>query len=312
MQISVYFSQKSKFFSNLMLNNRQPRKRENKKFTLIIVPGDDTDHPKSYVLGKFGLITISISIFLLMLLIAFFILVYTPVGQLFPITNIELENKYNKQIVQVQEKLNKLINEIVILRQYNVQLRKALGERVDGLDTSTTSIPNKSLIASDLRKQNNSNIEIEAFESKNENFAGNKTKILQSNFSVLEIELPLTKPTLGLITRDFAPEDGHLGIDISGKIGTLIYTPAPGTVIFSNWTYNYGYTLIIAHGSGYRTVYKHTQQLLKFEGEFVRRGDPIAIMGNTGTESSGPHLHFEIWKDGNPLNPKNYLLNINN
>ncbi len=295
-----------------MLNKKNSRKREKKKFTVIIVPGDESDRTKSYIFGKLGLILIFLIAFLLIFSITFFILIYTPVGQLFPIANVELENKYNKQIVQVQEKLNKLINEIILLRQYNIQLRKALGEKVDELDTLTPRISSKAIIASDLQKQIDTNIEIEAFDSKSNDNRKNNERIRQPYFSIIEVELPLTRPAFGIVTRNFNPQDGHLGIDISGKIGTMIYAPAPGTVIFANWTFNYGYTMIIAHSSGYRTVYKHNQHLLKSEGEFVKRGDPIAVMGNTGTESTGPHLHFEVWKDGNPLDPEKFLLNINN
>jgi murein DD-endopeptidase MepM/ murein hydrolase activator NlpD len=80
-----------------------------------------------------------------------------------------------------------------------------------------------------------------------------------------------------------------------------------GTVIFSNWTLETGYTIVIQHQENIISVYKHNSALLKKEGDFVKAGDPIAIIGQTGELATGPHLHFEIWSDGTPVNPKDYI-----
>jgi murein DD-endopeptidase MepM/ murein hydrolase activator NlpD len=79
-------------------------------------------------------------------------------------------------------------------------------------------------------------------------------------------------------------------------------------VIFSGWTYDDGYMIMIGHGSGYQTSYKHNEALLKEIGARVRRGEPIALLGSSGRTSSGPHLHFEVWKDAVPQDPKDYIL----
>jgi len=77
--------------------------------------------------------------------------------------------------------------------------------------------------------------------------------------------------------------------------------------MFANWTYDYGYLIILDHGGGLLSYYGHNQRLLKSERSYVGRGEPIAMLGNSG-KSSGPHLHFEIRKDGRPVDPKDYLL----
>jgi len=117
-----------------------------------------------------------------------------------------------------------------------------------------------------------------------------------------------TKPLIGYISRGFEPSKGHNGIDIVANIGTPVYAAGAGYVVFSDFTNSSGYSLIIAHSSGFLTFYKHCSRLLKKEREFVFANDLVALSGNTGEETSGPHLHFEIWKDGKPVDPNKYLL----
>jgi murein DD-endopeptidase MepM/ murein hydrolase activator NlpD len=123
------------------------------------------------------------------------------------------------------------------------------------------------------------------------------------------IEFPLTQPTLGFVTRKIDPEAGHFGMDIAGKIGAPVVAAADGIVVFADWSYEYGFMMILSHADGYTTVYKHAQSLLKTVGSSVKRGEMIALLGNTGSTSSGPHLHFELWRDGVPMDPEQYLLN---
>ena len=122
------------------------------------------------------------------------------------------------------------------------------------------------------------------------------------------MNFPLMMPADGFVTRQFDQEEFHYGVDFAGKQGTPIMAAASGTVVFAGWTYDDGYMMIIAHGGGFVTVYKHNKALFKDSGMNVKRGETIALLGNTGRTSSGPHLHFEVWKDGNVLNPSNYLL----
>ena len=124
--------------------------------------------------------------------------------------------------------------------------------------------------------------------------------------------LPNLLPVEGFMTQDFWVDEwiglrSHTGIDIVAKTGTVIRAAGAGNVLFANWTYDYGYLLILDHGGGLMSYYGHNQRLLKSERSHVGRGEPIALLGNSG-KSSGPHLHFEIRKDGRPVDPKNYLL----
>jgi len=114
-------------------------------------------------------------------------------------------------------------------------------------------------------------------------------------------------PLKGIITNEFDPAQKHYGVDIVSKQNEAVKSVLDGTVIFSNWTLETGYVVIIQHSQNIISVYKHNSVILKKAGEYVRAGEPIAIVGETGELITGPHLHFELWNDGTPVNPKDYI-----
>jgi murein DD-endopeptidase MepM/ murein hydrolase activator NlpD len=114
-------------------------------------------------------------------------------------------------------------------------------------------------------------------------------------------------PMKGVITNEFNPAGKHFGVDLVAKQDEAIKAVLDGTVILSDWTLETGYVIVLQHKQNLISVYKHNSALLKKCGEFVKAGDPIAIIGETGELTSGPHLHFELWNDGNPVDPKEYI-----
>ena len=116
------------------------------------------------------------------------------------------------------------------------------------------------------------------------------------------------RPSSGLIINDFSPSEGHFGIDFAVQTGTAIFAAQGGLVIFSDFTIDDGHKIMIQHSGGFITVYKHCKTLLKRERDIVVQGELVALSGNTGKNTTGPHLHFEIWKDGKPQNPKEFFI----
>jgi len=127
-------------------------------------------------------------------------------------------------------------------------------------------------------------------------------------------DLPTYLPIKGFVNSGYKVREGlfsqdHLGIDLSSIDDRVVKAAGRGYVIFSDWTYRYGNTIIIDHGNGYLTVYGHNEQNLVSQRQVVDRAEPIAVMGNTGI-SDGAHLHFEIWHKGVPLDPATFITEL--
>lgn len=114
-------------------------------------------------------------------------------------------------------------------------------------------------------------------------------------------------PVEGIITQGFDEKNRHYGTDIVAKANANVAAVLDGVVVFTDWTVKTGYVIQIQHANNLLSVYKHNSTLLKQQGDYVRAGEVIAVVGNTGEESSGPHLHFELWRAGNPLNPEDFI-----
>jgi murein DD-endopeptidase MepM/ murein hydrolase activator NlpD len=110
-------------------------------------------------------------------------------------------------------------------------------------------------------------------------------------------------PLRGIVTSKFDPKNKHYGVDIVSVQNEAIKAALDGVIVFTGWTLETGYTICIQHEYDLISVYKHNSALLKEQGSFVKAGDPIAIIGSTGEFSSGPHLHFELWYNGVPIDP---------
>ena len=113
-------------------------------------------------------------------------------------------------------------------------------------------------------------------------------------------------PVEGIVTQSFDEKKRHYGTDIVAKANAKVAAVLDGVVIFTDWTVKTGYVIQVQHTNDLISVYKHNSILLKKQGDYVRAGEVLGVVGNTGEESSGPHLH-ELWRAGNPLNPENFI-----
>ena len=111
----------------------------------------------------------------------------------------------------------------------------------------------------------------------------------------------------GSISEGFDAKKNHLAVDIVAKKNSAVKATADGTVIFSGWTTETGYVIILKHAYDYISVYKHNGNLLKEQGDFVKSGEVIASVGSSGELTTGPHLHFELWSGGYAINPINLI-----
>ncbi len=115
-------------------------------------------------------------------------------------------------------------------------------------------------------------------------------------------------PLKGIITAPFNSSDEHYGIDVVSKENEPIKATLDGTVLYTGWSVETGYVIQIQHTNNMVSIYKHNSSLLKKAGQNVKAGEAIAIIGNTGEQSSGPHLHFELWHNGSAVDPQHYVV----
>lgn len=117
------------------------------------------------------------------------------------------------------------------------------------------------------------------------------------------LRLPAPPPVDGVVSRGFDAARGHPAVDYAATVGTPVRAVAGGRVVFADWSHDGGHTIAVQHPGGYLSVYKHNDRLLKQAGDPVRAQEAVALSGDTGEVTSGPHVHVELWRDGTALDP---------
>ena len=221
--------------------------------------------------------------FLLVGSLVYFLLAYTPLNYIFPTKSAKYSSQEQYKMIQKMDSLE------IYLEQIKLQ-SEVLGSVLSGDE-----------LAMDV--ENNDKEETQVVVSEESKLS----KIEIQRFSKITQDYSFFIPVKGIITDSFNIQRNHLGIDIAAKSKEVIKAVQNGTVIYSGWTSKGGHTIILQHTNNFISVYKHNAVLLKKTGTFVNAGDAISLVGNTGELSSGPHLHFELWKNGLAVNPSSYL-----
>jgi len=201
----------------------------------------------------------------------------------------ELEAQ-NREIVALTEQLEAQEN-------YILSIKRILSGEVP-IDTPLDSVPPSATIDID-------SLNTEPTDSENEL----SDKIKEDMLTLRDDSKSITyfgSPVIGVISQEFDKKT-HPGIDVVTEKDNAIKACLAGTVIYSGYTRKDGYVILIDHGNNFLSVYKHNKRVLKTVGAKVKLGDPIAIVGNTGENTDGPHLHFELWYDQVPVNPEDYI-----
>ncbi len=278
---------------------RAQRRTKSRSYEILVIPQGHGGRTKSIKAGTTQLVLGGGALFVVFFLMFFLAFRYTPLGIVVGVDP-SLKAAADSVENETQRRIRALAEEMAVLKNYNIQLRKALGER----NLSPTGT------AAEPRTQES----VQAPEPQAEQFTEEFTPPtpaatqMVANAEGLKASFPLATPVAGVLTRGFEPAQKHLGIDLAAKQGTPVHAAAQGYVVFAGWTFEDGNIVILAHGSRYTTVYKHNSSLLTSTGSLVKRGEVIALVGSTGVTSKGPHLHFEVLKDGLPQDPQEYLL----
>ena len=219
----------------------------------------------------------------------------------------DIDNK--RQLYNLNILADSLINDIEKKNRYIESFKNIFDDNPVEEHFSETNIENLHYDTITNRKSQNDSILRAEFETQSlHNLYFNETgQLSESNGSSIK-SFNFFTPLQGIITSRFNLIENHFGIDIITTHNEAIKATLEGTVVFSGWTLETGYIISLQHERNFISVYKHNSVLLKKEGDHVVAGEPIAISGQSGEFTTGPHLHFELWENGTPVNPEDYIL----
>lgn len=271
-----------------------------RRYRLVILNDQNFEERWSYRLTALNVISAISGLAMLLIFIGVVLMSFTPLKQLIPEYP---DSSFFQQMVSNAVRLDSLERELLIRDQYVRNLRHILlGDsrtKVEDINDTIELYDNLDLKPSTEDLALRRRVELDQQASLSQNTQSTSSgKINQVNFFA---------PVKGLISNRFKYSEGHFGIDIVTETSSPVHAALAGTVINSSWSLETGYTLQIQHVGNTITVYKHNESLTKQQGDLVQAGEVIAFVGNTGEFSSGPHLHFELWHNGKPVNAEDYI-----
>lgn len=211
----------------------------------------------------------------------------------------------NRQLVQLKDQFDSLSIEVDRKDQFILNFQRVLSG-----DTSEFKDPAEIMNAETRQSTRHEEGKTEPTDSAFRREFEKSDLSLVSLTSVKYRELQETfffSPITGFISDRYDMKRGHYGVDVVAKTNEAVKNVADGSIIFASWTQDAGYVIMIQHRGNLISVYKHNAELLKKVGTFVNAGEIISIVGNSGEMTDGPHLHFELWYNGNPLNPEDFV-----
>ncbi len=282
-------------------------KKENKGFFKklfndykVVVSSEDTFEE------KFAFKASKINVFVLMLVYSVILISFT-ISVVFFTQLRELVPGYSSsdllsRAIYLTQKTDSLERQIELNNKFYKSIEDVLSGKTDEF-IERDNIP----IDSSLNDKNLFSISPNSEDSILRNYVDNQDKFnLTKNELVIENKM-FFSPIKGDITQNFNFEENHFAIDIAADIGTPVKSILDGKILFSEWSVDTGHVIIVDHGDNTVSVYKHNSKSLKEQNDFVQAGEVIAYSGNQGSLSSGPHLHFELWKNGTPIDPEPLL-----
>jgi murein DD-endopeptidase MepM/ murein hydrolase activator NlpD len=267
------------------------------KYRLVVLDDSTYEEKTSFKISRLNVFTHLLVLMFFIILTTSAILFFTPIREYIPgYSSVALQRQANS----LSYKTDSLQQIVYLNDQYINSLKKVLTGDLETIEYNIDSIISKDLL--DLQI-----IEKSKEDSILRQVVENEDKYNLNNIAKNKEYYMLISPIKGTVSQNYSVAEKHLAIDISVDIGTPVKSIANGRVLLSEWTTQTGYVLIIDHGSDLVSIYKHNSLLLKDQGDAVKQGEIIAMSGNTGVLTSGPHLHFELWSEGFSIDPKTLI-----
>lgn len=268
------------------------------KYRLVVLNEDTFEERYAIKLNRLNVFVITALSAVFLVGFTTLLIAYTPLREYIPGYS---STSLKKKATVLTYKADSLQQQILINEKYYASIKKVLTGDVTEVDFNRDSII-EAAKAEDIKDifPNKEDSLLRAKADKEDKYNLFDSETNSSNFV-------LFPPLSGTISEGYNLEEKHYAVDVVVAENTPVKSTADGTVIFSEWTVSTGYVVIIEHNNELISIYKHNGSITKEQGDIVKAGEVIAMSGNTGSLSTGPHLHFELWSKGYPINPTNFI-----
>ena len=296
------------YFCRLIINTMALFKKLNKKYAFTMSHSETMEPVVEFKVNllKLGIITLCI-IIVLMILTAI-VIAFTPLREYIP--GYTDKSHLEREVYALNRRADSIEREMERKDVYFKNLKLV----IEGYDFTADSLEKRDIYAPllgfdidtiEIRKSVQDSILRAEFEEANRYNLKLRSNLVKPHYYYGATNF--FSPLHGTLLKPYDPTNGHYGVDIAAPDNQVIKAALDGTVVFASWTVDFGYTLGIQHENNYFSTYRHNAVLLKKEGDYVKAGEPIAILGESGEGISEPQLHFELWRNGMSLNPQDYI-----
>jgi len=269
------------------------------KYRLVILNDDSFEERMSFKLTRLNVFIITGVVAIVLIVFTAVLIAYTPIKEYIPgYSSTALKKKATLMVYKVDS----LEQVLEVNNVYIKNIKQVLTGKMNTVPINKDSIMKQFQIDKDTL-----NLEPSRTDSLFRQNVEQADRYSLFEKAIKKATIVFFAPVIGKITQKYDPNIKHFAVDVVAKKGTPVKAVADGTVIFAEWTAKTGYVIILQHAEGFISVYKHNSQLLKQQGDLVKSGEVISTVGSTGELSTGPHLHFELWDDGYPVNPTKYI-----
>tara|TARA_B110000483_G_scaffold55731_1_gene69691 strand:- start:394 stop:1260 length:867 start_codon:yes stop_codon:yes gene_type:complete len=280
-------------------NKKKLQKKLLHKYRLVVLNEDTFEERFAVKLTRLNVFFLMSLAAIILVTLTTLLIVFTPLREYIPGYS---STALQKQALQLDSKTDSLVKAIYMNDAYINSLKSVLRGEVSAVVINKDSIFKAAQADTDI---------LELTPSKADSLLREKVSN-EDKYNLFETALTVKDfvffpPVNGSISSGFDLNEKHFAVDIVIPTNTPVKATSDGRVLFASWTSDAGYVIIIDHGDELISVYKHNSSLTKSQGDFVKSREVIAISGTSGELSTGPHLHFELWSNGIPLNPTNFI-----
>ena len=280
-------------------NKKKLQKKLLHKYRLVVLNEDTFEERFAVKLTRLNVFFLSSSAAIILITLTALLIVFTPLREYIPGYS---SSALQKQALNLSYKTDSLVKAIHMNEVYIKSIKSVLRGEVSLVEINKDSIFKAAQLDTDIFELTPS-----AADSILREKVSNEDKYNLFETATSVKDFLFFPPVNGSISAEFNSTEKHFAVDIVTPVNTPIKSILDGRVIFTSWTSEAGYVIIVDHGDELISVYKHNSSLTKSQGEIVKSREVIAISGGSGELSTGPHLHFEIWSNGVPLNPANFI-----